>query len=165
MLHPNHDVVGIFIAHHKTLLNGIAAVLFCAWGVWRLWNRKEINARREAEDAKMAIYNYSSSALESKMRAILSKIALRNGLDVEELQVKIRNEGVIARMPVNNLNNGTIIKMYCTNDTGSTTIDLWSGDNQKLIDILAVSQVEKEYTLRAMTKIRLRPYPITKKAA
>lgn len=100
----------------------------------------------------------SSSQIEKQAKEILSAIVKRNDLKVKKVESKRRADGVVLRYHVSIGDHKYIMKCYVVFETRYTTIDLWTDDNQKLLDILAVGDLKKKYTLRAMAKIRLRPW-------
>lgn len=100
----------------------------------------------------------SGSSVEKDAREVMNSIVKRNDLSVRKIERIRRADGVVLRYHISIGSQKYMMKCYVVFETRYTTIDLWTEDRQKLLDILAMADLRKKYTLRAMAKIRLRPW-------
>lgn len=105
----------------------------------------------------------SSSSIEKQAKEIISKVFAGADIKTKKTERKRTADSLILRYHVTIGGGKYVIKAAILLESRFMNLSIWSHDQEKLLDILAVGDLKAKFRLRAMASVRLKPWVKGKK--
>jgi hypothetical protein len=112
---------------------------------------------------KVEISSVSTSQLEKQAKDIIQKTIANFDAKTRKVERKRSAESIILRYHVSIGSDRYVLKGFVNMESRFFNLSLWSGGQERMLDILAVGDIKYRYRLRAMAKIRLKPWAESKR--
>ena len=104
------------------------------------------------------ISTMSGSSEEKQAREIVTKIVAAFDAKIGRVERKKNADTIILRYHVSIGSKKFVLKAYIMLESKFFNLSLWDSSQDKLLDVLAVGDLKSKYRLRAMGKIRFKPW-------